>query len=152
MQRPLPPSLVLVLSLTATLAHVLFFRPVVPDALRWGGVPVGLLGLGMAVWGSRRFAAAGTNIQTFGEPDLLVSDGLFRWSRNPMYLGFGVALAGLAVGLGSIAGFAAPVAFVLVADRWYIPFEEQQMSQTFNQQYDDYAASVRRWFGRRAIQ
>lgn len=115
------------------------------------GIPLTMLGLGMSSWGSKYFAEIGTNIKTFDQPDVLVSDGLFRWSRNPMYLGFALALTGLAIGLGSLAGAFAPAIFVLAADRWYIPFEEKQMRQTFHDQYEDYSRLVMRWFGRRAL-
>ncbi|MCG8344471.1 MAG: hypothetical protein MI685_04815 [Chlorobiales bacterium] len=49
-------------------------------------------GLGIAKRGSDIFEKTGTNIETFDDPDILVTDGLYRISRNPMYLGFLVAL------------------------------------------------------------
>ncbi len=103
----------------------------------------------MSVWGSKRFEAVGTSINTFGQPNQLVIDGLFRWSRNPMYLGFLILLAGVAIGLGSWVGVLAPAIFFAAADRWYIPFEERLMRQTFDEHYESHAHQVRRWFGRR---
>jgi len=150
MKRLLPPTLVLLLGLTATALHLLLGLRTSPPALRLLGIPVVIAGLAMSIWGSRRFEAAGTNIKTFDQPDLLVNDGLFQWSRNPMYLGFLILLAGVAIGLGSVAGVIAPVAFFLAADRWYIPFEETQMQQTFQDQYQNYTQHVRRWVGRRS--
>lgn len=151
MQRLLPPVLVLLLGVAATALHITLDVSTISATLRWLGIPVGVAGLGISIWGSNRFAAVGTNIQTFDRPDVLVSDGLFRWSRNPMYLGFTLALIGLAIGLGSIVGVLAPGIFLLVANQWYIPFEEKQMRQTFHKQYEDYSQLVMRWLGRRTL-
>lgn len=149
MQRLLPPTLVLVLSIICTAIHLVTGPTTAPTVVRWTGLPVAVFGLGITMWGSHRFEAVGTNIKTFDDPDLLVTDGLFGWSRNPMYLGFTIALSGLAIGLGSLVGISAPIAFAVASDRWYIPFEEQKMRQTFKARYDDYTRHVRRWFGRR---
>lgn len=149
MQRLLPPTLVLLLGLAATVLHFALGLTSIPRLLRVLGLPIASIGLGMSAWGSKRFEEVGTNIKTFDRPDQLVSDGLFGWSRNPMYLGFLILLAGAALGLGSWAGVTAPVVFFVAADRWYIPFEEAQMKRTFSDEYETYAQQVRRWLGRR---
>lgn len=137
------------LALSAVALHFVLGLPSVPDILRLVGIPAAVTGLAMSVWGSRRFDQVGTNINTFDRPDVLVNEGLFRWSRNPMYLGFLFLLLGLAIGLGSWAGLLAPAIFFVAADRWYIPFEETEMSNAFDENYDAYTRQVRRWFGRR---
>jgi len=58
------------------------------------GILLFLLGIGIAKHGSDVFEKKGTNIETFDDPDILISDGLFKISRNPMYLGFLIALLG----------------------------------------------------------
>ena len=109
-----------------------------------GVVPM-CLGLGFAIWGSRRFEQVGTTIKTFDRPGLLVTDGLFRISRNPMYLGFALTLVGVWVVLGALSPLLGVLVFVLVADRWYIPFEERMLSAAFNGEYDAYRIRTRRW-------
>jgi len=76
---------------------------------------------------------------------VLVSDGLFRWSRNPMYLGFVLLLLGIAILLGTATPFAGPLIFAIVADRWYIGFEERAMRQKFGADYEAYRRRTRRW-------
>ena len=105
-----------------------------------GFVPL-FVGLGISIWGSQKFDEVGTNIKSFDEPDILVTDGLFRLSRNPMYLGFALALSGVWIALGALS----PLLGVLVTDRWYIPFEERMLSEKFGQVFKDYRSRTRRW-------
>ena len=74
---------------------------------------------------------------------MLVTDGLFRFSRNPMYLGMSAALMGLGVVLGTLLPLLVTVAFVIIADRWYIRFEAAAMRRKFGHAY---AQRTRRWF------
>lgn len=104
-----------------------------------------VFGIGIAKRGSDIFERAGTNIETFQKPDVLVTDGLFSFSRNPMYLGFVVALLGVAITLGNLSSFAVVLAFILITDRWYIPFEEAAMGEQFGEQYAKYKIKTRRW-------
>ena len=109
-----------------------------------GVVPLSI-GLGFAILGSRKFEQVGTTIKTFDQPDRLVTDGLFRISRNPMYLGFVVTLVGVWIVLGALSPLLGVLLFLIVADRWYIPFEERALSARFNGDYDAYCAGTRRW-------
>lgn len=109
------------------------------------GAALVLAGLGLAAACSRRFHRLGTNIKTFDPPGLLVRDGWFRFSRNPMYLGFTIVLVGVASALGNPALLVFPAFFFALADRWYIPFEERAMAERFGADYNEYRSSTRRW-------
>ncbi len=122
-----------------------------PDALRLIGIPVVAGGLWLAVANARRFELAGANIVTSLDPTAFVTDGAFRWSRNPMYLGFLLLATGVACGVGSLSAFVGPLVFFAAADRWYIPFEERRMSDVFGDEYQRYRSVVRRWVGRRSV-
>ena len=145
MQRLLPPRLVALL-----LAMMVLTTLIVPwPSLSW---PARLFGLVPAVAGAiltvrhaQLFEQLGTNIITFDDPDVLVRHGAFAWTRNPMYLGFVLVLVGAAASLGAVVAMAGPILFFVVADRWYIPFEEQRMATTFGTEYDEYARHVHRW-------
>jgi len=99
-----------------------------------GGL-IAAIGLGFTLSGARLFSRIGTNIKTFNKPDQLVVSGLFSISRNPMYLGFLLLLAGIAVALGTLAPFVIVTAFFMITNLWYIPFEEQKMEETFGRDY-----------------
>lgn len=144
--RIIPPRL-FALCAAAMLALWSFVQggPAVDAAFRpLGWIPL-VLGLTLTLAGARLFDGRKTNIKTFNEPTILVTDGLFRWSRNPMYLGFVVAQFGLALVFGGIGQFIIAALFFLAAALWYIPFEEAAMRTKFGQAYADYAARTRRW-------
>jgi len=109
------------------------------------GIALIALGIGIAQWHARMFKKIGANIQTFGEPTQLCRDGLFRYTRNPMYLGFLIALSGLAVLLGSLSPFAGLVLYAALANWWYVPYEERAMRRRFGESYRTYCKDVRRW-------
>jgi protein-S-isoprenylcysteine O-methyltransferase Ste14 len=84
-------------------------------------------------------------VNTFSNPDQLVTDGLYRFSRNPMYLGFALVLIGVWLLLGRLTPLMGVLLFVLVADRWYIAYEECRLVETFGQAFTAYKAHTRRW-------
>ena len=146
MKRILPPT---VLEICIVVMIALHFLLPIKVILHFpldliGFIPL-LSGLGLCDMGSQRFTAAKTNIKTFDKPDVLVSDGLFRYSRNPIYLGFAFALVGVWIVLGSLSPVIGPLFFIILTDRWYIPFEERMMANTFGKKYQIYKAKTRRW-------
>ncbi len=144
--RLLPPKLVLILLVAMVGLHVVLPGPVVVAfPYNLVGAVVAALGLFVTLAGARLFARVGTNIKTFNEPGVLVTDGLFRWSRNPMYLGFVLLLAGTAIVLGTATPLLGPVLFAVIADRWYIAYEERALQHKFGAQYAAYMGKTRRW-------
>jgi protein-S-isoprenylcysteine O-methyltransferase Ste14 len=109
-----------------------------------GGVLI-IVGLTIAKIVGNQFAKRNTEIHTFKVPRKLVTNGLFKYSRNPIYLGFSVTLLGLAMLLGSLSAFAVVFLFIVVTDRWYVKFEEKKMEEEFGEAYRNYKMNVRRW-------
>lgn len=103
------------------------------------------IGLMISRSGSNQFQKAKTNINTFDEPDKLIKEGLFNYSRNPMYLGFVIALSGISIILGTISAFIILIIFILITDQWYIKFEEKMMIKKFGDKYVAYMKTTRRW-------
>ena len=75
----------------------------------------------------------------------LVTRGIFRWSRNPMYLSMVLALLGWAAWLGEPWLVLGPVAFVLYVTRFQIRPEERALAEKFGAEYEDYRRRTRRW-------
>lgn len=75
----------------------------------------------------------------------LVTSGFYRFTRNPMYLGFLFALIGWAVFLSHLWAFALLPFFVLYMNRFQIEPEERALSAKFGEQFNEYRQSVRRW-------
>lgn len=87
-----------------------------------------------------------TEVNTFKSPTKLIVNGLFRYSRNPIYLGFTIALVGVMFLTNVWSSGVYVLVFIGVSQWYYIPFEENQLQQKFGETYLDYKANVRRWF------
>lgn len=75
----------------------------------------------------------------------LVTGGVYRFTRNPMYLGMACLLTAWAVWLAALLAFAGPVLFVLYITRFQIRPEERVLTELFGLPYTDYTQRVRRW-------
>lgn len=75
----------------------------------------------------------------------LVAAGIYRYSRNPMYLSLLLALAAWATWLGSLAAAILLPAFVWAMNRWQIQPEERALTALFGAEYEAYRRDVRRW-------
>lgn len=146
MQKLLPPHLFLIALVAMVALHVAQPEPRwASETQLFAGLVFAAVFLSFAFAGAAQFRRRNTNIHTFRKPDALVTSGLFRWTRNPMYLGFAGALAGAAIAMNCLSGLVITLLYVLIADRWYIRFEEKAMAETFGPAYADYRARTRRW-------
>jgi protein-S-isoprenylcysteine O-methyltransferase Ste14 len=112
----------------------------------WLGYSLIVIELTIASWHARLFRRLGTNINTYGEAATLTREGLFRFTRNPMYLGFVMILLGVGICLGSTSPFVMVVGFILLTRYWYIDFEEKELYKKFGKSYLEYQQQVPRWF------
>jgi protein-S-isoprenylcysteine O-methyltransferase Ste14 len=105
-------------------------------------------GLDLCVLGVLSFRRAATTVDPT-RPEratTLVTSGVYSVSRNPMYLGFVLLLAGWALALASsIALLLCPV-YAVYLDRSQIAREERALASAFGDAWTDYARKVRRWF------
>jgi protein-S-isoprenylcysteine O-methyltransferase Ste14 len=108
-----------------------------------------LLVLGIAIigMGLRAFRTASTTVDPrFPEnASGVVSSGIYRYTRNPMYLGMLVVLLAWAAQLGNLATVVVPVLFALYITRWQIVPEERALAAKFGAEYEAYRRAVRRW-------
>ena len=103
-------------------------------------------GIALAVWAGRTFAVAGTEIAPASASNKkLVTNGPFRFTRNPMYLSLIIASLGVAFYFGTLPFFVVPVLVFLLCNFEFIPFEEAKMQRQHFVPYTDYIAHVRRW-------
>jgi protein-S-isoprenylcysteine O-methyltransferase Ste14 len=118
--------------------------------LRFPFTLIGLLpiasGLAIGFVAMHRFLVGeGTTLSPSAKPEELVVEGLFRFSRNPMYLGLSAAVAGTGLLFGTLTPCLVAAGFVLVIDRLYIPPEEEALSRRFGASYDRYRQTTPRW-------
>ncbi|MBM9595355.1 methyltransferase family protein [Roseitranquillus sediminis] len=119
-----------------------------PDLGLWadagGWVLLGLAALLMAK-AALQFRRYRTTIIPGESPDALITGGIFRYSRNPIYLADLLILAALGLIWSSLlALFLVPVLFV-VLDRRFIRYEERRLEEAFGARFEEYAGRTRRW-------
>jgi protein-S-isoprenylcysteine O-methyltransferase Ste14 len=120
-----------------------------PMARMWAANLSGLLpaalGLVLILWAAATLMRAGTTLHPHARPSALVRSGPFAVSRNPIYLGFALILAGLAASLGSSSPWAAWAAWLFAMNHLFIRREEDALAAAFGDTFTAYAAKVRRW-------
>ena len=106
-----------------------------------------VLGLATAVAGVLAFRANATTVdpRTPGQASTVVVSGVYRFSRNPMYLGFLCVLAAWAVHLGNLMSLMLLPAFVAYINVFQIVPEERILLARFGPRFAQYMATVRRW-------
>jgi protein-S-isoprenylcysteine O-methyltransferase Ste14 len=149
LEHRIPPPIVLIVfgaamwavsRFDAAVAIELMLRIVV--ALGWA-----VTGVAFAVTGAEAFRRASTTINPV-RPDQatsLVTTGIFRFTRNPMYVGLTALLLGWAVFLASPWAFLGPALFALYITQFQIIPEERILAAKFGAEYKVYRSKVRRW-------
>jgi protein-S-isoprenylcysteine O-methyltransferase Ste14 len=108
--------------------------------------------LPLLAWGYLQYKLVGTYRTREGgggpgisrPPERIVSRGIYRWTRNPMYLGHLLFLLGLALALASWAGAAVFVAHAAWFDR-RVREDEERLAALFGEPYREYRRRVKRW-------
>ena len=97
--------------------------------------------------GVRAFREANTTVDPRAPENAsqIVGSGIYRFTRNPMYLGVLVVLIAWTALLANVGAAVVPVLFALYITRWQIVPEERALAQKFGAEYEAYRNSVRRW-------
>jgi protein-S-isoprenylcysteine O-methyltransferase Ste14 len=108
---------------------------------------IALVGAAFSLAGIMSFRRAKTTVNPMkpGAATSLVSSGIYRITRNPMYVGLLFVLVAWAAGLSSAWSLLGPLVFFLYIGRFQITPEERVLSQLFGAEYSAYKARVRRW-------
>jgi len=117
-------------------------------------VPMGLGWISLFCWGVAltvgisaewQFWKRGASVLPLRTPPHLVREGVYRFSRNPMYVSLILICAGVAVQLGTTTPWIAVVLFALWLDRVFVRREEDLLQAHFGETYREYCNRVRRW-------
>ena len=144
------PPVVLVLVLAMTMWIVAMQLPSLSIALpgQHGlAAIISCVGIFFILAGVYEFQKAKTTLNptTPAATSSVVASGIYRVSRNPMYVGFLLVLTGWAIFLSHPLPFLLLPAFVAYMNRFQISPEERVLSAKFGDEYDTYKQSVRRW-------
>ena len=111
----------------------------------WVGVGVWSAGVVLAVIAIIELDRAGTGVDTHTPTQAIVETGIYRYSRNPIYLGAHLGLVGVAVAFDSLWLLATLVPFYAVIRYGVVAREESYLEAKFGDSYRGYKARVRRW-------
>lgn len=124
-------------------------RPVANEVQQVVGMLIGGAGAAVALWCIFTFASVGRGTPApFDPPRRLVIQGPYRFVRNPMYIGAGLALAGAALFYESWLLLGYTGIFFLATHLFVVWYEEPALRRTFEQEYEAYCGRVKRWWPR----
>ena len=144
-----PPLVVVLIVATAMVAAASLAGPALPalPTSTIAALALAVLGCTIALAGVVTFRRHHTTVDPRypDQTSTLVTRGVYRLSRNPMYLGFLLCLVGLAVHLGSVVAWALVPLFVVYMNRFQIGPEEVVLRAAFGDAFIIYRQRVRRW-------
>jgi protein-S-isoprenylcysteine O-methyltransferase Ste14 len=145
--RPiLPPTYLLVALFGMLILHFIFpgYNLVPPIWNLLGFCPL-ITGVVLNLIADSAYRRAGTTVKPFQESSALLTDGVYRYSRHPMYLGFVLILLGVAILLRSLTPWIILPIFVVLMERVFIQVEERMLEERFGSTWLAYKKKVRRW-------
>ncbi len=143
-----PPLVALVVALAMwAVARATFVLEIGVATRAAAAIVIALAGIAFSAAGIRAFRRARTTLDPMKPhaASSLVTGGIYRITRNPMYVGVLFVLVGWAVFLCAPWAFFGPLLFVAYINRFQIRPEERALMATFGNDYAEYTSAVRRW-------
>lgn len=117
-----------------------------PAFVEWIGLGLILIGVVLAFGAFNEFRKAHTTLDPHGSVKALVTQGIYQFTRNPIYLGFLLMVIGFPLNSGSYSGLVVAPFFMVTMNRLVIEKEEAYLEKKFGEAYTGYRSRVRRWF------
>ena len=150
-QVRIPPPIFLLVCLVAGWGMDQGWRGFILPATRWVGPRLALsgalilLGFGLIGYCAWQFKKAQTCIEPWRTTSSIITKGPYRYSRNPIYLGFVITGAGIALAFNTGWMLLSLLIFVLIANKLVIEREEKYLEGKFGEPYLNYRRKTRRW-------
>lgn len=141
-----PPVVALMFIVIAYVLGRLFPLPLpTPVMVRYLGLFLTFLGFLLGIGAFLEFRRARTTVDPHGSAKQVVTSGIYRFTRNPIYLGFLLMVIGLPLNSGFYWGIVMVPFYILLMNRLVIEHEEAYLEKKFGKAYTSYKAHVRRW-------
>jgi protein-S-isoprenylcysteine O-methyltransferase Ste14 len=141
-----PPLLFLAVLIAAVALHLLAPLPAPwPTTMRSAGMVLLVGGFLLAAWAFSRLVKAGTSPDPARAATTLLTQGPYRFTRNPIYLGFALVFLGFTLLAGTLWGLMLSPVLILAVTRLVVDPEEKHLMARFEARYAEYLARVRRW-------
>jgi protein-S-isoprenylcysteine O-methyltransferase Ste14 len=142
----LPPTYMFVALIVMLILHFIFpITKLIPLPWNLLGLISLIAGVALNLIPDGDFRRAGTTVKPFQESSVLLTDGVYGYSRHPMYLGFVLILIGVAILLGSLTPWIIIPIFVVLMEVVFIQVEERMLEEKFGTVWLAYKKKVRRW-------
>lgn len=141
-----PPVLLIIHILAAYVLGRFILLPIVVSPL-FRNIGLGLAGVGflLGVLSFYAFRRARTTLNPHGSVTTVVSGGIYRFTRNPIYLGMVFMLIGFPLTFGNVWGIPLAPVFIFLMNKLVIEHEEAYLEKKFGEGYTGYKSRVRRW-------
>ncbi len=138
------PPVILLASIVLQII-LLFSFPISVDLSSLLGLILILSGISLVFVSLRFMRKMKTTFIPDGTPEVLISSGPFKFSRNPIYLGMLTILVGLAFLMSSLSAIIIAIVFGTIINFTWIAHEEKKLHELFSEDWENYSSKVRRW-------
>jgi protein-S-isoprenylcysteine O-methyltransferase Ste14 len=146
LKKVYPPTYLLVaINLILILHFTIPVAIIVRNPLNLIGLFPLLIGVALNLIADRDFKRSQTTVKPYEESATLLTEGVYRYSRHPMYLGFVLILLGISLLLGSISPYVVVLFFAILMEVVFIRAEEEMINETFQEEWRQYKSKVRKW-------
>ena len=138
------PPIILLASFVSQII-LLFSFPISVDLSSLLGLILILSGISLVFVSFRFMRKMKTTFIPDGTPEVLISTGPFKFSRNPIYLGMLTILVGVAFLMSSLSAIIIAFVFGIIINFTWIAHEEKKLHELFSEDWENYSSKVRRW-------
>ena len=138
------PPVILLASIVLQII-LLFSFPISVDLSSLLGLILILSGISLVFVSFRFMRKMKTTFIPDGTPEVLISSGPFKFSRNPIYLGMLTVLVGVAFLMSSLSAIIIAFVFGIIINFTWIAHEEKKLHELFSEDWENYSSKVRRW-------
>ena len=138
------PPVILLASIVLQII-LLFSFPISVDLSSLLGLILILSGISLVFVSFRFMRKMKTTFIPDGTPEVLISSGPFKFSRNPIYLGMLTILVGIAFLMSSLSAIIIAFVFGIIINFTWIAHEEKKLHELFSEDWKNYSSKVRRW-------
>ncbi len=138
------PPVILLASIVLQII-LLFSFPISVDLSSLLGLILIFSGISLVFVSLRFMRKMKTTFIPDGTPEVLISSGPFKFSRNPIYLGMLTILVGVAFLISSLSAIIIAFVFGTIINFTWIAHEEKKLQELFSEDWENYSSKVRRW-------
>jgi protein-S-isoprenylcysteine O-methyltransferase Ste14 len=141
-----PPRIMLTFLLFGTAVQYVWPLSLLPNPAQFSiGAVIIAIGIGLMTLAVRRFNRVGTNVPTCLPVHAIITDGIYRYTRNPMYLSGMLLFVGIGIAADNPWILALLIPFFAIVRYGVIAREERYLEGKFGERYLNYKSSVPRW-------